>query len=307
MALIDGVGAIIILINFAVIAAFLYNTLHGATRYFLFARLAEDMATATIRSAAQGYRELQGAAANPYPDLLIAPLSGTPCLWFHYKVEKYVGGDNNDWEIVEQETSSRPLLLKDATGQCIIDPHGAEVSAINAPVWYGPNARPATPPPTTSAHWVVINRDSRYRYSESRIEDEENLYVIGEFRSYPTVPKHITDAGARHVITQWKSQQDTMLRAFDTDGDGTISQSEWENARRMATHIATKKMQPATDGDQVHVISSSNIKRHPFIISTKAELDMVSHYRRRMLLSLIAFIAALGFAASMLMKAGLLQ
>ncbi|PVV25981.1 MAG: hypothetical protein B6D79_07685, partial [gamma proteobacterium symbiont of Ctena orbiculata] len=98
--------------------------------YFTFrnlhrARLIEDTPTSLIRSAPQGYVELVGEAAMMAGEPVLAPLSGMPCCWWRYKIEKK--GDKG-WRGVRSGKSDSLFLLKDATGECILDPEGANIS-----------------------------------------------------------------------------------------------------------------------------------------------------------------------------------
>jgi hypothetical protein len=52
-----------------------------------------DTPTSKIRSAAQGYAEFYGVL-QPQPDsLIVAPLSGKPCVWWRFKIEEYEADD----------------------------------------------------------------------------------------------------------------------------------------------------------------------------------------------------------------------
>ena len=61
------------------------------------ARIIEDVPTSKIRSAHQGYVELTGVSRSQDHNLLSAPLTGTRCLWFDYRIERYKGGKNSRW------------------------------------------------------------------------------------------------------------------------------------------------------------------------------------------------------------------
>lgn len=97
-----------------------------------------DTPTSRIRSAAQGYVELVGMLrelAVPQP---VAPLTGEPCLWWRYRIEEYrSNGKRSSWNVVERGTSEAWLRLADATGECLIDPRGAEIRAAVREVWEG--------------------------------------------------------------------------------------------------------------------------------------------------------------------------
>jgi hypothetical protein len=91
-------------------------------------RVIEDTPTSRVRSAAQGYVELSGQGILPADSHNRGPLSGIPCAWWRYKVEeRSSAGRSRSWSTVDSDTSTEPFLLDDGTGQCLIDPCGAEV------------------------------------------------------------------------------------------------------------------------------------------------------------------------------------
>ncbi len=49
-------------------------------------RFVTDTPLVRIRSAAQGYLRIEGHAGQAGPDLLLAPLSGRPCVWWDYHI-----------------------------------------------------------------------------------------------------------------------------------------------------------------------------------------------------------------------------
>src|SRR5690606_16652826 len=91
------------------------------------ARLIEDTPTSRIRSAPQGYVELTGfareVAAADTP--LRGPLTGKPCVWFRYRIERYQRGKRSGWHPVESGASAQWFELDDGSGRCWIDPAGA--------------------------------------------------------------------------------------------------------------------------------------------------------------------------------------
>lgn len=298
-ALFTALASVPVLTTVAVVLLTLFGMLREASRYFMFARMAEDMPTATIHSAAQGYREIQGTTEGLFQAPLQTPLTRTPCLWYRYKIEKYVGGDSNDWEMIEQEESEQVFLIRDETGKCIIDPQRANITPRIEHTWYGPTPKPTTAPQAESPSFVWLNKNTKFRYSEARIESGETLYAIGDFSSHTDVPEQIASRCTRQLITQWKEDQTQLHQAFDKNGDGVIDKEEWQQAQKLAHHIATKQLRP-TDCEQVHLISCPTVKSHPYLLSTRSEPDMVSRYRKRMLLALAGFAAALAYGAAML-------
>ena len=85
-------------------------TRHGL-RSFWKLRLIVDTPTARIRSAAQGYVELTGIA-HPHRELVAAPLTGTPCVWYRYEIEERRGsGRNASWVTVERGDAGTPFQI----------------------------------------------------------------------------------------------------------------------------------------------------------------------------------------------------
>ena len=60
----------------------------GAYRMLIRKRILQDTPTALIRSASQGYIELQGHVEMMDGDPIYAPLSMRTCIWYRYKVEE---------------------------------------------------------------------------------------------------------------------------------------------------------------------------------------------------------------------------
>lgn len=97
-------------------------------------------------------------------------------------------------------TSNTPFLVRDATGVCLVEPDGAEVTPTDKSVWYGATAmpqdrNPARVGPGESATGMVKvsgGPNSRYRYSEERIYAGNPLLVLGEF----TTERHKAAFGA---------------------------------------------------------------------------------------------------------------
>ena len=162
-------------------------------------RTIEDTPTSRVRSAAQGYVELTGRGVPPPNTANKAPLTGLPCTWWRYKVEqRRYSGRSRSWSTVQSDTSSVPFLLDDGTGQCLIDPRGAEVFPGATDVWYGPSEWPQVhiPNGTGVFAWLVDNFvTDEYRYTEYRLQPNQELYAIGAFRSLGGVSVESPDGG----------------------------------------------------------------------------------------------------------------
>ena len=138
------------------------------------ARWLENLPTSRVRSASQGFVELEGTCEAPATGMLVAPLSGNQCVWYQYRVERR--GDKN-WRTVKSGRSKQAFLLRDDTGLCEIDPIEATVLSTNVQSWYGGTEWPL---PGIFADALLNNR---YRYTEERLHIEDHLVVLGEFKT----------------------------------------------------------------------------------------------------------------------------
>lgn len=168
------------------------------------AALVKDVMTSQIRTAKPGYVEFSGKVEAVDQRALSAPLTQSPCCWYHVRVEKYEkrpGNKSANWTTVRNESSEAPFLVRDATGICVVDPHGAEVTPTDKSLWYGATEEPEdrNPPrvgPMESAKgWVEISggTNSKYRYSEERIYEGDRLFVLGVFSNTPPEPDEEVD------------------------------------------------------------------------------------------------------------------
>ncbi len=284
----------------------------GAFRHLHRARIIEDTPTAKIRSAPQGYVELVGQAQRMEGDETLSPLTRMPCCWWRYKIEKR--GDKN-WHKVEGDESDTLFLLRDDTGECIVDPEGADITASDKSIWYGSTRYPASGLPqryrvddpvlkgllkVTAAIGV-----GDYRYTEELIYPGDELYAIGLFKTMDDVDHHQNRGElARQLIREWKQDHAALLARFDRNKDGRIDEKEWELARRTAYHQAEREYRRQMEGQILHTLSATGSGRRPYLLSALPQFQLVKRYRRKSLLYLILFFGA-GALAVVLATAGM--
>jgi hypothetical protein len=267
-------------------------------RNFHRARLIEDTPTSRIRSAPQGYVELMGEAALMSGEPVLAPLSGIACCWWRYRVEKK---SDKGWRTTRSGKSDSLFLLRDATGECILDPEGASISPSEKNIWYGPNQTPSAGPDRGSGtiHRKIERFGVRfstnntfggdYRYTEETIVPGDPLYAIGLFSSIGEIDrKAMRDDMVKGRLRQWKADHATLLARFDSNRDGRIDMDEWETVRRSAEREVTRE-QMQQDQQPLHTLSSTGTSRRPLLISTNAEFELVRHYRLLTFVALAAF------------------
>jgi hypothetical protein len=289
-----------VLMLVAVIGFFL-----GFRRLWL-ARVIEDAPTARIRSAPQGYVELVGAARAMAGEAIIAPLSKTPCCWFRYTIESKRG---SEWRIVRKETSGGLFLVADATGECVIDPDGAEVAPGAKRVWYGDGDEPITvvmPPRGAEGIQLgpVVMRGSgamftsSHRYTEELIVAGDPLYALGEFKTLDDIDHHQSRSEmTAAILREWKRDQRRLMHRFDHDRDGVIDPAEWEGARRLAEQEAARDHAEQLAHQHVHTLRRPQAKDRPFLLSTLPQFKLVRRYRWESFGGFVLFLAAAGLLA----------
>lgn len=192
-------------------------------RSWRLARLIDDTPMSRIRSAAQGYVELGGKTRLSEGQANLAPLSHRACAWWRYSIDKRTD-DEHKWETINSATSIVPFAIEDETGTCLVGPTGADVRPGNSRTWYGDAAWPS----------AIGEGGGNYRYTEHLIFFDQYVSVIGEFRTLGGVADNDITSEVMKTLADWKQDQPTLLQRFDTNRDGILSQSEWEQARQAA-------------------------------------------------------------------------
>ncbi|HHJ17427.1 MAG TPA: E3 ubiquitin--protein ligase [Gammaproteobacteria bacterium] len=266
-------------------------------RNFHRARVIEDTPTARVRSAAQGYVELEGRGRSLPERQVIAPLTKIPCVWYRFKIEKEQhssrGGSN--WTKVESGSSEDPFVFYDRTGDCLVDPRQAEVTPGTKKVWYGKSRWPGGAE-RKGLLGMLVGR--RYRYTEERI-DPGSLYVLGWFDTLRSTDQSV-GAEVSGLLRDWKQDQATLNARFDKNRDGQIDADEWQQARKAAQREVVQDRAARSAQAAVNIVRASGHDRYPFLISAKPQQSLSSRYRRNAIFSLLGSVFAAGVLAWML-------
>ena len=241
-------------------------------------RLIHDLPTSRIASAAQGYVELSGRIEQHADEMLPAKLSQTPCVWYRYQIEKK--DSDGDWRVEEFGDSDQTFLLSDATGSCVIDPEGAEITTRHKDVW----------------------TDTDKRYTEYLLLPDDDLYALGEFTTlgYEASPQDARREMSE-LLAQWKSDRKELLRRFDANGDGELDLAEWETVRQAAEEQVHAQQRERAAGSPVHLLGKPKIKR-PFLLSNLGHDGLSKRYRLWAWAHLAIFVAGCGGFAYYLLK-----
>jgi hypothetical protein len=264
------------------------------------ARLISDTPRSRIRSAAQGYVELRGRGELPQSQPNLAPLTKRPCVWWMYKIEHFESsGKSSHWHTINNGTSGVPFLLQDEDHWCVVSPAGADVYPSEKTVWRGNAAWPQQLPAGSAGFGRFGGGD--YRFTEHRIYEHEQLDVIGEFRSVGGVQSVDKQQAVAELLRQWKENQATLLRRFDTNHDGVLSAMEWEQARTAAQVEIDQRVLTPTPASY-NVLMKADDGR-PFLIAAYDLSKVARRFRLYAALAILIFIAAVFGLASNLFGA----
>lgn len=256
---------------------------------FLRARLIADLPTSRVRSASQGLAELSGLARRA-GEVLTAPLSGRPCLWWRYRIERHQSsGRNRSWTTVERGASEAPLLLDDGSGHCLLLPDHGEVQSHRVKRWTGHQRRPLGDAAAGDHGLLGAVFGQRYRYTEEIIVEGDPLYALGHFE---------TDDQGRlvdlrrlqgDILRAWKRDYPALVARHDHDGDGRLDPAEWNAARAAAAEAAGAEQRRRGDQAPRHRLRKPD--GLPLLISTVPQ----ERLGRRLRWQALGF--ALGFLA----------
>jgi hypothetical protein len=242
------------------------------------------MPTSRLRSAAQGYIEVEGIARLMEGPTIVCPLTATRCVWYRYEVERKESHTDSDgktrtsWETVESGTSDDCFLLDDGTGACIVDPAGAQVLPTLRQRWYGNARRPDIGPAAGKGLWRAAY--CQYRYTEELIFPANAVYAIGAFRTQTGLADAFDEqADLRELLTKWKHDK-KMMALFDVNKDGAVDVKEWEAARRMAMQkVRQEHVQRAVDTPDLNILARPKDGR-PFILSGVPQQALIQRFRK---------------------------
>jgi hypothetical protein len=235
------------------------------------ARFLLDTPTSKLRSAAQGYVELYGVLHEQPEVQVIAPLTGTPCLWWRFKIEEYSeSGKKRSWRVVESGSSEGWLRFADGTGECLINPAGAEVRPATRQVWRGSLRHPRMQEAPSGVLGWLLSSGSEYRYTEERLHAGEPLYAIGDFRTAGGAQAFDLSVAQGAVVREWKADFAGLLQRFDSNADGRLDEAEWARMRESARSEAQRRQREQGEAPLRNQLQQPR-EAQPFILSSHGE------------------------------------
>ena len=255
------------------LAALLTSGLFGWMRSIRHGRIILDTPTSRIASAAQGYCELRGQGLPLSGVALLSPVNGLPVLWYRVQYECRRG---DKWVTTHTEESDTSILVDDGSGQCALDPEGAEMLITRKDIYpRGSDDR--------VIQWALIRHDP--------------IYAIGEFATLGSIAPTADSAGqVRDLLAEWKRDRNHLLERFDLDGDGQIDLREWELARAQARREVTRAQRMAISSAETHIMRRPADGRL-YLISDLDPNRLAMRYRYWSWFHLVVFLGSVATVA----------
>lgn len=232
-------------------------------------RAIDDTPTSRIASAAQGYAELIGRGKALAGAPLISPVSQLPCLWYRYTIERR--DSDNKWHMEEQGESDASFILDDGTGECVVDPEGAEMLISKKDTWMQGERR--------YTQWLLIER--------------QTVYALGQFVTRGSVDLALdVNQDVGQLLADWKKQPGGLLQRFDLDGSGELDLREWELARAQARREVLASHRELHSSAELHLMQRPGGRRH-YIISDLDPAGLARRYKFWAWFHLAVFFGAL--------------
>lgn len=257
-------------------------------------RKIENTPTSRIRSMAMGLVEVHGKTLRKYA--LVSPINQSPCVY--YRLRKYKKDRNNSWTLTSDKDSRHvPFMVDDGTGQILVDPSGAKVRAKTS--------RSGLPGEATLAFHGVSTDDSNEKWVEDIIFEGTSLYVLGYAQPLKEERKSLRERTVEKLRDLKLDRK--ALQGYDADGDGQISEEEWQLARSDAEQLALKEhLDTGASGkrqEEHAVIARPPQRGLPFVVAeTAEEAHLVRNYWL-ISMPLIAFgLLAAGFSLYFLLQ-----
>lgn len=257
-------------------------------RYITNKRLIENIPTSRARSASMGMCELKGRAVRKYN--LVSPITLTPCVY--YSIEKFRKNSKDSWTRYSSETRcSVPFYIEDDTGKMLVHPEGAVFYGIRKDEYQSMFLMAGL---EGSAKAMPIPNGEKW--TEALIAENSPLYVLGWVEPVAKGADALKDK-VLEKLREMK-QDRSALMAYDEDGDGKISQDEWEKVR---TDMEDEALKESLDGkhhgrmpsDSV-VMLKPEISGMPLIIAPTRMEERIT--RRFMIIGVSCFTGAVIFA-----------
>jgi hypothetical protein len=271
-----------------------FGLLWSGLHFIRLKRKIENTPTSKVRSIAMGLVEVHGQAWRQYA--LVAPMTQSACVY--YRLRKYRRQEKNKWRLVKDVDSSHVAFqIDDGTGRVVVAPQGASVKAKTRQTGF-----PGQSPLTFTA---FDSADENEKWVEDIIYEGTSLYVLGFARPLRAERRSLRERSVEK-LRELKLDRRALHR-YDTDGDGQISEDEWQVARSDAEQAALKEHLAEGSGrkrQEEHIVIARPSQRGmPFVIAEVAsEAQLIRNYGLISIPLLVVGLVVAGFALFKLLE-----
>ncbi len=193
-------------------------------------RLIENIPTSKVRSIAMGLVEVYGQVIPV--KVLKSPFSSKDCVYFKYQIEELRSdGKHSRWVTIKKEERFEPFLLKDETGQVLVDCKEANVD-IKLDNRYESGIGHKPPQQVYDflekngiAYGGFLGINRHMRYTEWFVAPGDRLYVMGTAADNPRVK--LASKGTENIMIQ-KGEDEKIFYVSDRSEKEILSSLRWK-------------------------------------------------------------------------------
>ncbi|HAZ61881.1 MAG TPA: hypothetical protein DCY89_09945 [Gammaproteobacteria bacterium] len=239
-----------------------------------------------IRSAAQGYAQIEGLVRPAGEQWLVSPLQGRRCVYYRLQIVRRSPGKRTLRSGTRQVPEFR---LQDATGECVVETEGADFGHIAwSPTYYGPTDDPSR---AGRRPWLGIVES--YSFREQVIGIDDPVFVLGDLHA----PEGPDRSGLlRLALGELKQDKARLHARYDQNGDGVVSGEEWEQARiDTERELSASLLAAAETIDTTVRVRQPEHRHQPFVIAGDlCELQLTRRLRLQIGLAALGCLVTVG-------------
>lgn len=208
--------------------------------WFRLRRLIENLPTSKVRSIAMGLVEIYGEVKPFQAKLLKSPLLQKECVYYDMQIkEKRGSGKHSHWVTICSGKDMVPFILKDETGEVLVDPHEAKVDfrkdldCSSGTIKIGQSQKlPQTALDYMKAKNIALSvflgMGNPRTYTEIVISPKDMLYILGTAGKNPYM-KEATALKSEDAIMIQASKNNEVYYIADKSEKDLVKGFKWKS------------------------------------------------------------------------------
>ncbi len=267
-------------------------------RSLLRSRSVSNTPLSKIRSAHQGYAELEGVLEPNQDGAIRARLSGRPCVWYQYRIQHR--NRKGAWETIETGSSTNAFAINDGTGVCYVLHEGQPIHPPIPNQWRGRSRQSSGIPDGLFAR--LFGTFGRYQFTEWRLEPGDPIYALGNFLTIRDDDRHhgTQTQYLKQAVSAWDQKRTHYLDAFKAIPLFRASNRDDKLMNHQAQNEVLRQLK-AQQVKTINVLSCVNLdSRQPFILATKSQRKIIRGFQWDSLIWLVGYVMSFSVAMFML-------